>query len=281
MKKLLLLIILAGAVGAAAYYWNRSRVDAPAPVALGATYEDAEAGYALSYPASFDREAYDLGNVVFGPREDSVVRGVVEVRPLAIPGAPGETLQDAVVRELASLCAADGPDASIACSGAEQVQPFTTESGIEGFVLYLAAELTTRVNGQTTTFGKGPYFVLPMMTGATATRVLVIHPPLSQTAEEADASAIRAVAASVRWIAPAAAGERPAQTIDDFVRANISRLSPEPEVLGGTYYVTSIEAQGGTGVVSYEDGHMAYTADFTYSVSPAGVPSVDSFTIRR
>jgi hypothetical protein len=28
--------------------------------------------------------------------------------------------------------------------------------------------------------------------------------------------------------------------VDEYIRANISELSPEPEVLGGTFYVTNI-----------------------------------------
>jgi hypothetical protein len=54
-----------------------------------------------------------------------------------------------------------------------------------------------------------------------------------------------------------------------------------PEVLGGTFYVTAIEATDGSGTVSYEDGHNAYTADFTYSFRADGSVSVDSFTVRN
>ncbi len=70
------------------------------------------------------------------------------------------------------------------------------------------------------------------------------------------------------------------ESIEEYVRNNISTLSTEPEVLGGTFYVTSIEATNGSGVVSYEDGHNAYTADFTYSTNESGAISVDSFVVR-
>lgn len=66
-------------------------------------------------------------------------------------------------------------------------------------------------------------------------------------------------------------------TIEQYVTDNISTLSPETEVLGGTFYVTSIEAANGAGAVSYEDGHNAYTADFIYTSDPL---SVTSFVIR-
>lgn len=71
-------------------------------------------------------------------------------------------------------------------------------------------------------------------------------------------------------------------SIEEYVRQNISELSPEPEVLGGTFYVTEIEAGNGKGVVSYEDGHNAYTADFTYTIEPEhGAITINSFVVRR
>lgn len=78
-------------------------------------------------------------------------------------------------------------------------------------------------------------------------------------------------------------GEVRVMPIEDYIRLNISGLSAEvgkPEVLGGKYYVTSIEAGGGEGVVSYEDGHNAYTADFTYEFGRGGVINVKTFEIR-
>jgi hypothetical protein len=68
--------------------------------------------------------------------------------------------------------------------------------------------------------------------------------------------------------------------IESYVRNNIGELSPVKEQVGGTFFVTAIETQGGTGTVSYEDGHNVYTADFAYTVEDSGKPSVTSFTVR-
>ncbi len=68
--------------------------------------------------------------------------------------------------------------------------------------------------------------------------------------------------------------------IDTYVRMNISALSPIKEQLGGTFQATSIKTDNGTGVVSYEDGHNAYTADFTYLMTDAGI-AIESFTVRK
>lgn len=68
--------------------------------------------------------------------------------------------------------------------------------------------------------------------------------------------------------------------VENYIRQNISKLSPEKEVLGGTFYVTYIEVNDGFGVVAYEDGHIALTADFTYIIDSSGLPNITSFKLR-
>jgi len=67
--------------------------------------------------------------------------------------------------------------------------------------------------------------------------------------------------------------------IESYVRQNISQLSPEPAVLGGTFYVTDIQTDGDSGTVSYEDGHIALVADFTYLIDKYGI-TISSFEVR-
>jgi hypothetical protein len=69
--------------------------------------------------------------------------------------------------------------------------------------------------------------------------------------------------------------------IEDYIKLNISQLSPEKEVLGGKFYVTSIHAQDGKGTVSYEDGHNAFTADFTYTTDIERGHTITSFIIKK
>lgn len=65
-----------------------------------------------------------------------------------------------------------------------------------------------------------------------------------------------------------------------YVRDNISNLSPEKEVLGGKYQVTDLAFTGdNTGTVSYEDGHVAYTAIFSYNISETGDVTIVTFEI--
>lgn len=70
------------------------------------------------------------------------------------------------------------------------------------------------------------------------------------------------------------------QTVEEYVAKNISALSPVKEDVGGTFYVTQIEVREWKGVVSYEDGHNAYTADFEYEIDAVGAPRVSTFVIR-
>ncbi|MHB1330676.1 MAG: hypothetical protein ACYCY6_01780 [Minisyncoccota bacterium] len=69
-------------------------------------------------------------------------------------------------------------------------------------------------------------------------------------------------------------------SVESYVSQNISTLSPEKEVLGGTFYVTDIQVADGKGTVSYEDGHVAFTADFTYTSSDLTGHNITSFVIR-
>jgi len=65
----------------------------------------------------------------------------------------------------------------------------------------------------------------------------------------------------------------------NYIEDNISELSPEDAVLGGTFYVTNINfVDENLAIVEYEDGHIALKAEATYSVADNQV-SIESFQI--
>ena len=70
-------------------------------------------------------------------------------------------------------------------------------------------------------------------------------------------------------------------SVTSYVRQNISELSPEKAVLGGTFYVTEVQATDGKGAVHYEDGHIALIADFTYTASDRQGIEITSFMVRK
>lgn len=66
-----------------------------------------------------------------------------------------------------------------------------------------------------------------------------------------------------------------------YIRANISKLSPTPSVLGGTFYVTNITFPAkNIAVVNYEDGHIALTAEAHYTMEKGRVV-IQSFVIKN
>jgi|GEM_PF-1391051 len=73
-----------------------------------------------------------------------------------------------------------------------------------------------------------------------------------------------------------------ADAIENYIKTNLATLSPVQPTMGGTFYVTRMRILNGEGTVNYEDGHMTYVADFTYTVSDDNATvEVQSFTLRE
>jgi len=70
------------------------------------------------------------------------------------------------------------------------------------------------------------------------------------------------------------------EVVVEYLKNNISILSPEKEVLGGTFYVTNFTDTGNnSGIVEYEDGHNAYKAKASYSIDDKNRFQIDLFEI--
>jgi len=80
---------------------------------------------------------------------------------------------------------------------------------------------------------------------------------------------------------PSAAPTGRLMSIESYVAMNISELSPIKETVGGKFYVTNVEAHDGEGVVSYEDGHNAYTADFAYEMDETKGIAIKDWKVRQ
>ena len=60
------------------------------------------------------------------------------------------------------------------------------------------------------------------------------------------------------------------KVVENYLKENISGLSPEKEVLGGKFYITKITWVGNnSGMIEYEDGHIAMKALFDYKIEPS------------
>ncbi len=237
-------------------------------------YQNPVHGYSLSHYAFLPMREYSADYVEFG------TAGEIAVRVLEVAGVPGQTLEEGVAAELAQLCAADGPSGSFVCTGVQNSQPFTTTAGETGYSLYLTGEYTNFYDGSVTRSEKGPYFVLPLASSAMFSKVLVIHPPLNADAAAVDAGMLREVAESV--VVTAALPVVDTTPLEAYLAEHLAELSSVKEVLGGHFYITDLVAANGSGTVSYEDGHNAYVADFTYLINTVdGTVTVENFTVRE
>lgn len=262
-----IVVVIALALGAVSLYERPTE-----PVTPSTTeYRNTTHGYALSYPSTLEIVEQSPEQLNIRRVTDSGVEELAGVRVVTITAEQGESFLASATRSLADLCSESGPDASFSCTGVDRSGPFLSRTGGVGYEAYLTGTHTTLSTGDTEAVVRGPYYAFLMSGSATVSKVLVLYPRTLN----ADAATITSIAQSV------VLNSKTVETtnIEAYVTENISRLSPEPEVLGGTYYVTAIEASASAGTVSYEDGHNAYTADFTYTQGPTGV-SVDSFVIR-
>lgn len=69
-------------------------------------------------------------------------------------------------------------------------------------------------------------------------------------------------------------------SFEEYTKENISMLSKEPAVLGGTFFVTNIEwLDYNLALVDYEDGHIALQAKAKYDLASNGSVLIKSFEI--
>jgi hypothetical protein len=67
--------------------------------------------------------------------------------------------------------------------------------------------------------------------------------------------------------------------LKNYIKANLSTLSPAPEVLGGKFYLTEfIINSPNTAQISYEDGHNSFDAEITYEIRE-NLAYLQNFTI--
>lgn len=268
MKYIPIALLVLLVIGLIAFAVNRN---SSIQVEENSIYENDEFGYSVQYPNEF---TYDVtpGSLLFGTKSGGRLDGEVELRIFEIDGISTTSLAATVSKEAASLCAEATTD-EFNCTGAQDLEPFTTSAGVQGYELDLVDASATS-SGRSAE--KGPFFFIPLQTGK---HMVALFPPLELSRANADASVVRSLARSVRTLVTAVTPS----IVEAYVSSIISDLSNEagkPEALGGTFYVTDIAANDGKGVVSYEDGHNAYTADFTYSIDVNGRINVNSFTVR-
>lgn len=74
--------------------------------------------------------------------------------------------------------------------------------------------------------------------------------------------------------------EEEQQTVFNYLQNNISEISPEKEVLGGNFYITSIDfLNGQEAIIEYEDGHIAFKANVQFQYINQDNITINNFEI--
>lgn len=74
--------------------------------------------------------------------------------------------------------------------------------------------------------------------------------------------------------------EEEQQTVFNYLQNNISEISPEKEVLGGSFYITSIDfLNGQEAIIEYEDGHIAFKANVQFQYINQDNITINNFEI--
>lgn len=163
----------------------------------GKTYSNSVYGYSLTYPANLDVREYTDDNTVVGTISNDTVQAQADIRVITAQGEAGQSMSDAVADQLKKLCAADGPTESFSCTSTLATEPYNTLHGDSGYILILQGVLKNLITGSTTAVTKGPYFVLPITSSATITKVVVVSPPLNLSTAEAHVPLLTGIAESV------------------------------------------------------------------------------------
>ena len=70
------------------------------------------------------------------------------------------------------------------------------------------------------------------------------------------------------------------EIISNYLEENISELSPEKEVLGGKFYITSIDFLSDQKlIIEYEDGHIALKAEIDFEYLDSENIVIENFEI--
>ncbi len=152
------------------------------------TYRNSVHHFSLEYAPPY--EARELGDEEILIRGDA---GAIHVRVLMVQGEPGASLSDSVSIALRGLCAGES-DARTSCGDTSTIEPYATRFGDEGFVIRLLD--TTSQAGNASHAYTGPYYVVPLSSSATASKVVAVYADDPTSLSDA----LLTVAASVRTL---------------------------------------------------------------------------------
>jgi hypothetical protein len=162
-------------------------------------YINDEHKYSIEYPSNLGIREYSKENVSIGTIMGETIDGGVDIKIVNIIGQANQKVEDAAVEYLIKQCPADGPEISFDCKSLKSIEAFTTESGIQGNVIYLNGEIRNLRGDFTTPVTKGPYFIFMKGTSATVSNFIIIEPPINKFTDEIDQGLVRQIALSLKF----------------------------------------------------------------------------------
>ena len=223
------------------------------PEQLEKTYINTTYGFSFSYPGTYNLTEKEFNSnmeiILVDKKELEVVdrlEGPVSLSISVYKNIPGVSLTDWLQKDESNFKLATGPQSSISIAG-------------QGGVKY---EWDGLYRGRTVVFSYGD--VIIAFTGTYLEKTDEIYSDFD--------SIVRSFTLGQKMITTAA--------LLEYLKSNISRLSQEKEVLGGTFYIVDLNLIDNEHArVSYEDGHNAYTAEILFYIDENRGIVVKEFTI--
>jgi hypothetical protein len=190
-----ILILLGGS------YWvsrNRDSVEMAQLNTETSLYTNEAYAYSVEYPADLQVQEYGDESVTFGRIDGEMVDGQADVRILTFESEPGQSFQEVAGVQLMNLCAADGPNETFSCTDVTSVTEFQSASGVSGFEFRLRGERLNFTSNEVTEDPRGPFYVFPLDTSATASQVLVVMPPMNKDSMDVSEAIMTDIATSLR-----------------------------------------------------------------------------------
>lgn len=191
----LVMILFAGS-----YWISRSRTPAPNSELNTETslYQNAAHAFSVEYPADLQVKEYTPESITFGRIDGEMVDGQADIRILTFESEPGQSFQEVAGVQLMNLCAADGPGESFSCTDVTSANEFQSSSGVSGWEFRLRGELQNFASNEVTEDPRGPFYVFPLSSGATASQVLVVLPPMNKNSLDVSEAVVTGIAQSLQ-----------------------------------------------------------------------------------
>jgi hypothetical protein len=165
--------------------------------------EESRYGYSFLFPAEYDVLEFGFENISIGTRTEEGIDALAEVVVITAASTTDYTnFEDFVYGEARIACGTDTATEVVTCGDIEQVQPFSTGSGLSGTIFYISESRRTTATGATTEGGKGPFIAFNISASVPRYEytALIVQPPFTLPLESVNSELLRQIADTVKLI---------------------------------------------------------------------------------